>query len=436
LKLQFAVFILVVAAIFPQDEVWGEEINLLLNSPINKNGPATDCQTNICIALVKSILKAERTIDFAIYGMRGQPHILSALEAAAIRGVKIRGIVDKDIDDKNYYADTWRLEKNFKNIRSDYVSDKETLQKLKKNNWSKSKKNNCKRPRGHQGPLQCFEGEGYASKSDIRFKGDIMHNKFFIVDSRYVWTGSANVSDTGTGGYNANNALFIDSKSVANIFIAEFERMYTEGLFHRAKQVTRKATSVVMATSPEQNISIAFSPQDYAVYSAVMPVLKGAKESIDIAIFFLTHKNISIELVEAHKRGVKVRVILDATGATNEYSKHQFLRKKGIPVKIENWGGKMHMKSALVDGKHLITGSMNWTSAGESKNDENTLVIMDFHQAGKFGSFYNELWTSIDDRWLYDEPRPESFESLFSCKDRIDNDFDKKVDSMDDGCTR
>ena len=131
-----------------------------------------------------------------------------------------------------------------------------------------------------------------------------------------------------------------------------------------------------------------------------------------------------------------MRIILDATGATNEYSKHQFLREKGIPVKIENWGGKMHMKSALVDGKHLITGSMNWTSAGESKNDENTLVIMDFHQASKFSSFYNELWTSIDDRWLDDEPRPESFESLFSCKDRIDNDFDKKVDSIDDGCTR
>ena len=433
---KFTAAFLLIGIIFSSTTTRADEINLILNSPINKSGPSNDCEADICTTLLSAILTAEKTIDFAIYGMRGQPDILEALESALDRGVTVRGIIDKDIDDKNYYADTWMLEEKFTNIRSDYVSDKRTLEKLKKKNWSKSKKSKCKRPEGNKGPLQCFEGTGYASKSDIRFKGDIMHNKLFIVDNRYVWTGSANISDTGTGGYNANNAIFIDSKSVANVFIAEFERMYTEGLFHRAKQVTRTARSVNMATSPEQNITVAFSPQDYAVYSAVMPVLKGAKHSIDIAIFFLTHKNISTELVEAHKRGVKVRIILDATGATNEYSKHQFLREKGIPVKIENWGGKMHMKSALVDGKHLITGSMNWTSAGESKNDENTLVIMDFHQASKFSSFYNELWTSIDDRWLDDEPRPESFESLFSCKDRIDNDFDKKVDSMDDGCTR
>lgn len=433
---KFTAAFLLIGIIFSSTTTRADEIKLILNSPINKSAPSNVCEADICKTLLSAILTAEKTIDFAIYGMRGQPHILEALESALDRGIKVRGIIDKDIDDKNYYADTWMLEQKFTNIRSDYVSDKRTLEKLKKENWSKSKKSKCKRPEGNKGPLQCFEGKGYASKSYILFKGDIMHNKFFIVDNRYVWTGSANISDTGTGGYNANNAIFIDSKSVANVFIAEFERMYTEGLFHRAKQVTRTATSVDMATSPEQNITVAFSPQDYAVYSAVMPVLKGAKDSIDIAIFFLTHKNISKELIEAHKRGVKVRIILDATGATNEYSKHQFLREKGIPVKIENWGGKMHMKSALVDGKHLITGSMNWTSAGESKNDENTLVIMDFHQASKFSSFYNELWASIDDRWLDDEPRPESFESLFSCKDRIDNDFDKKVDSMDDGCTR
>ena len=36
---------------------------------------------------------------------------------------------------------------------------------------------------------------------------------------------------------------------------------------------------------------------------------------------------------------------------------------------------------------------------------------------------------------IADEPRPESFETLFSYKDRIYNDFVKKVDFKDDGCT-
>ena len=69
--------------------------------------------------------------------------------------------------------------------------------------------------------------------------------------------------------------------------------------------------------------------------------------------FFLTHNNISRELVKAHKRGVKIRVILDATAATNGYSKHNYLREHGIPVKVESWGGKMHMKAAVFDNKKL-----------------------------------------------------------------------------------
>ena len=38
-----------------------------------------------------------------------------------------------------------------------------------------------------------------------------MHNKFFVVDKRFIWTGSANLSDTGTGGYNANIVAELDS---------------------------------------------------------------------------------------------------------------------------------------------------------------------------------------------------------------------------------
>ena len=109
------------------------------------------------------------------------------------------------------------------------------------------------------------------------------------------------------------------------------------------------------------------------MYRGVIPLIKDAKKSIDVSIFFLTHKNISKELVAAKNRGVDVRVIIDATSASNGYSKHQYLRDIGISLKVEQWGGKMHMKSAIIDGKHLILGSMNWTSAGESKNDENTL---------------------------------------------------------------
>jgi phosphatidylserine/phosphatidylglycerophosphate/cardiolipin synthase-like enzyme len=166
----------------------------------------------------------------------------------------------------------------------------------------------------------------------------------------------------------------------------------------------------------------------------VIPLIRESKKTIDVAVFFLTHNNVSRELVLSKERGVRVRVILDSTAATNGYSKHNYLRRKGISVKVENWGGKMHMKDALFDGEHLLIGSMNWTGAGDSKNDENTLIIRNARDAASYKRFYNQMWDSISDEWLDDDPIAESPESGSSCEDGIDNDFDQLVDRQDEGC--
>jgi phosphatidylserine/phosphatidylglycerophosphate/cardiolipin synthase-like enzyme len=92
------------------------------------------------------------------------------------------------------------------------------------------------------------------------------------------------------------------------------------------------------------------------------------------------------------------------------------------------------MKSAIIDKKHLIIGPMNWTGAGESKNDENTLIIRNFKDASKYQRFYNLMWNSIPDKWLLKDPPPESHDSIFSCQDGIDNDFDKRIGIADNNC--
>ena len=67
-----------------------------------------------------------------------------------------------------------------------------------------------------------------------------MHNKFFIVDGRYVWTGSANISDTGIGGYNANIVAYVDSLFLAKYYTIEFEQMYLNGDYHKNKKKLKK----------------------------------------------------------------------------------------------------------------------------------------------------------------------------------------------------
>jgi len=415
--------------VFSTSSFSGSNVKLIYNSPLVFNSPEKNCVSSICISLLSLINKAEQTIDFAIYGLRGQSDILDALVNAKKRGVKIRGVIDKDIFGNNYYSDTYLIEKKFQNIKSDYNQDVKTSGYQKK---YKKRKDKCVRPAGHKGPLQCFEGKGYASKDELFFEGDLMHNKFFIVDGKYIWTGSANISDTGTGGYNANVIALIESEFIASKYLIEFEQMFIDERFHRAKKKLKKTKLQTHINSQEVNIY--FSPQGYAMYRGVIPLIREANDSIDASIFFLTHNNISRELVKASKRGVSIRVILDATAASNGYSKHNYLRDNGIPVKVENWGGKMHMKSAIIDKKHLIVGSMNWTGAGESKNDENTLIIKNFKGAPKYQRFYNLMWNSIPDKWLLKDPPPESHDSIFSCQDGIDNDFDKRIDIADNNC--
>ena len=403
-------------------------LQIHVNSPIDKTGPNQKCVNDICTSLLNLINDAKSSIDFAIYGLRGQPQILNALIKAEKRGVFIRGIIDKTVDGKSYYSDTYLLERKLDNIKSDHQSDLRTKSFLKKKNIKDNSE--CERPNFTNGPLQCFEGKGYASKDEIFFTGDIMHNKFFIVDRRFIWTGSANLSDTGTGGYNANIVAELDSSYFADFYTQEFEQMYILGDHHRQKKKMKKQ-EIKKYINPS-TISLFFSPQGYAMYRGVIPLIDKAEKSIDLSIFFLTHKNVSKALVRAKKRGVNVRVIIDATGATNGYSKHKYLRENNIDVKVENWGGKMHMKSALIDKKHIIVGSMNWTSAGESKNDENTLIIMEDEKNGKkVSEFFEKLWISIPEKFLYKDADPESLDSGSSCFDGIDNDFDNKVDKKD-----
>ncbi|MCB9526193.1 MAG: DUF1669 domain-containing protein, partial [Myxococcales bacterium] len=272
----------------------------------------------------------------------------------------------------------------------------------------------------------------HASREPLDGSGAIMHDKFFVVDGRFVWTGSTNASDSGTGGYNANLVTVIDAPKVADLFTLEFEQMWARGLYHNYKEPFDGPWSVQL--DDQTRVEVLFSPQHKPITRSVRKLIQRAGWKIDIAVFFLTHKGITEDLIKAHRRGVEVRVILDATAAKNGYSKHELLRAAGIPLKIEHWGGKMHMKSAVIDEEVVITGSMNWTSAGEGGNDENTVIIHSVAHGEQYARFFDQLWARIPDKWLEGRPDPESKDSTTACTDGVDNDYDHRADGQDPGC--
>ena len=95
------------------------------------------------------------------------------------------------------------------------------------------------------------------------------------------------------------------------------------------------------------------------------------------------------------------------------------------------------MKAAVIDKKHVVVGSMNWTLAGEKKNDENTIVIQNSTDLGiQLFLFFESMWNSIPKKYLIIDPLPESIESKESCYDEIDNDFDNIIDFNEKECLK
>jgi phosphatidylserine/phosphatidylglycerophosphate/cardiolipin synthase-like enzyme len=422
-------------------------VQLILHDPTVKTSPTDKCDSPGCKSLKLLIDSAKTSIDLAVYGTRKQTDLLDALKKAKARGVKVRAVMNKDSSNKNYYSDSLLWASAIQNVVYDYESEVR-LNKIEKPFYKEPK---CTRPKGFAGPLQCMAFDAgdkwiiaahasvdnfVADDEENDTKDRIMHNKFFIIDNQVVWTGSANISDSDVGGFSANTMVIVRSKEVASAYTKEFEQMYS-GKFHAEKVKSEKKTYDVEGTP----VKVLFSPRDLPMKKSVQKVIREANDSIYASVFYLTNKYVAADLVNAKLRGVDVKIIVDATSAENGYSKHEILREVGIPVKVENWGGKMHSKSMVADGKFIVAGSMNWTTAGDNVNDENTLVIESTTLAKQYEQYFNKIWKSVPDKWLKQRPAPESLDSKNSCFDGSDNDFDSKVDQKgsgkylpDDGC--
>ena len=94
----------------------------------------------------------------------------------------------------------------------------------------------------------------------------------------------------------------------------------------------------------------------------------------------------------------------------------------------------MHIKSVIIDDKYFTVGSMNFSNSGENKNDENIVIVENDKLATAYKNYFLYLWQKIPNKYLKNNPRAESQESIGSCNDGIDNDFDGLIDKEDPSC--
>lgn len=349
---------------------------LFLTDLSTKLKPDNKCSSLACKEIVNQIKNSKSSIDIALYGWSNTPEVINALIKAKSRGVKIRLVYDTS--------------------KGNYYPDIDSIINL-------------------------------ADEKSTDTPKEIMHNKFIIFDNSKVITGSMNFANTGLSGFNSDCLILINSEQLAQIYEQEFNQMLS-GKFHNEKEKIQTET----ITLKDTKILPLFSPQDKIISTNIIPLINKAEKYIYIPTFVLTHEELKNSLINARKRGVQIKIIHDATNY--KASNLKTLRENGILVKVENYAGKVHSKTMIIDDKYLIIGSMNFSKNGENKNDENVLIIENKILAKYYRGFFEYLWQKIPERYLKQGIRSEGKYSIGSCFDGIDNNFDGKIDNDDIGC--
>ena len=112
--------------------------------------------------------------------------------------------------------------------------------------------------------------------------------------------------------------------------------------------------------------------------------INGAKSSIYMQAYGLTHPDITKALIKAKERGVDVRIIVDRSNLTQKYSKIKDLRQAGIEVSIDIVPGIAHNKVVILDRQKTVSGSFNFTTSADKRNTENVLIIDDVQIADRY----------------------------------------------------
>lgn len=126
-----------------------------------------------------------------------------------------------------------------------------------------------------------------------------------------------------------------------------------------------------------------FSPSD-GVTAKIVDVINSANTDIEIADMLITRDDIRDALINKNNAGLTA---INAVFDSQNPSGNDFLALQTVigNTKVVKYSGDgiLHHKFMLVDNfnaasdPQILTGSHNWSTSAEARNDENTLIVHD-----------------------------------------------------------
>lgn len=223
-------------------------------------------------------------------------------------------------------------------------------------------------------------------------RSGFMHNKFIIIDNRYLWTGSMNFTSNDVY-CNNNNTVRFDTPDLATNYRAEMDEMYDDRSFGPDsaqntpfEQFTIQGVAVGNYFAPERQLE---------VINVIARAVARAEIEILFMAFSFTNEEIGEAMLGRADAGVPIRGIFEKTGADAESSYYSPMRNAGLPnvdVRLDGNSRLLHHKVIIVDQQTVIFGSFNFTASANRSNDENLLIVHDAGFAGQFIKEFEARW--------------------------------------------
>jgi phosphatidylserine/phosphatidylglycerophosphate/cardiolipin synthase-like enzyme len=424
-------------------------------------GNEANYNVNLEDRLIKRLNEAETSIDFATYEIN-LPRVIDTLMEKAAQGVDVRILADAKDGSDPHYAERYEtmrlyLEKLVRgqdgvvgsgddaHILSDspmfVVEDsvKRAAYDLPASYSDFPQRNVTV---GSTATTGYMFVEGELKETDSYYSpGNQMHNKFAVVDGKWVFTGSWNFTVTGLYGSEENmnkgildgnqqHVVEVHSPELASIYKTEFEEMWGSGSTTPNHTVSNFSTRKVdntphTLTIGGDTVEVYFSSGDDAVGRMTELVKTEADESAYFTIFAWSDQALVDELKNKWEgsyvdnqgtlTGFDVKGLYDAsfwnqwwsasiemTGRTatqTSINNPNTRWANPAPVYKANESRKLHAKTMLIDADTnsdptVIVGSTNWSENGNNVNDENMLIIHDDAITNQFLQEFNARYVN------------------------------------------
>lgn len=130
-----------------------------------------------------------------------------------------------------------------------------------------------------------------------------------------------------------------------------------------------------------------FSP-DGGFANAVIKNISEAKSEILVQSYYFGSFPIADALIEAHKRGVRVALIVDRADRAEGVTPGIKLSQGGIPVFLDSRHYIANNRVMVIDRRKVLTGSFDFNKASEQTIADNLLVV----ESPGLAELYRENW--------------------------------------------